>query len=487
MKKYFAIVLTLLIITISADAKIKLPSLFTDNMVLQQQSEVSIYGKATPGSLINVQVSWNKDKLTCKTDANGKWEVKTKTPKASYTAHTIVIGDVKEKITLKNVFIGEVWLASGQSNMEMPLEGFPGCCTKNGSHDAMMASVVSPYVRMFNVKKEQNMQKQEYCEGTWNEARFPETMKFSATAYYFASALSNALGIPVGIVNSSYGGAHVESWTSKEICETYSDIPTDSASVYSFGTYDFDRPLLMYNAMFWPVHNYTYKGIIWYQGCSNIGHADVYAERLGKMVEDWRKQIGCGEIPFYQVEIAPYTYGGEGLQGAQIREAQMEATKVIPRCGIISTNDLVEPHEVYNIHPGNKREVGDRLAFLALNDTYGFNNIICSGPRYKEGSLRLVDATDADGKVTGTAAVVGFESPMGIWVKGELQGFEIAGEDKVFHPAKAEFRWQTNEVYLTSDEVAVPVAVRYCYRDWQIGTLKGANDLPCYPFRTDKW
>lgn len=479
MKKLF---FTLLVcaVAIAAHASLRLSSLISDNMVLQQNTNVRIWGWSDPGSQVCVTNSWNNLKTWRTADSKGLWLAEIPTPKASYDAQNITIQCGKEKIKVSNILIGEVWLASGQSNMEMPLKGFSGCCVQNGVDDAMKADTESPYVRIFTVKKKQTFSLQDNCEGGWNLPTFKNALEFSATAYYFASTLSKALSVPVGIVNSSYGGAHVEGWESKELCQTYPDIPTDSVAVYNAGQYDYDRPMLMYNAMFWPIKNYTYKGIIWYQGCSNVGHADVYAQRLADMVKDWRQKIGLGDIPFYQVELAPYIYGKDenDIQGALLREAQMNATSIIPNCDIVSTNDLVLPIEVYNIHPSQKRKVGVRLSYLALNKTYGMGDIACSGPRFNKESFRI----------DGNKAVVGFITNFfGICRNWGLEGFEIAGEDKQFHPAKSEFHWQTNEVFLTSDDVPNPVAVRYCFKDFQIGNLIGGYELPCFPFRTDNW
>lgn len=479
MKKIILILLSLLSI-ISAEAKLKLSTLISDNMVLQQQSEVRIWGESGAGAKVQISVSWSKEKYTSTTDAEGNWLVSIKTPKASYDTHSITISEGRDKVTVKNILIGEVWLASGQSNMEMPLKGFAGCCVQNGTEDAMKAHIESPYVRMFKVKKTQSLHEQKYCEGTWDEPTFTNALEYSATAYYFASALSNALQVPVGIVNSSYGGAHVESWTSSDVCKQYSDIPQDSLGIYNFGSYDFDRPMLMYNAMFAPIKNYTYRGIIWYQGCSNVGHADVYAERLANMVKLWRSDLALGDIPFYQVELAPYIFGSgkDDIGGALLREAQMNATSIIPNSDIISTNDLTLPIEVYNIHPSRKRPVGQRLSYLALNKVYGMADVPTSGPRFDKSKFRIED----------NKAIVGFiTNQFGICRNWGLEGFEIAGADKKFYPATAEFHWQTNEVYLTSDSVPAPVAVRYCFKDFQIGNMIGGYELPLFPFRTDNW
>ncbi|MBQ0022550.1 MAG: sialate O-acetylesterase [Prevotellaceae bacterium] len=478
--KKIIIPLLMCCVALAANASLRLSSLLTDNMVLQQQTSARLWGWADAGSTVTVTTSWNKEKVTAKADGHGKWIASVATPAASFDAQSITIQSGKESVQLNDILIGEVWLASGQSNMEMPLKGFSGCCIQNGTEDALRANVESPYVRIYTVKKTQTYTPQETCEGSWKTPTFKNALDFSATAYYFASALSNALGVPVGIVNSSYGGAHVEGWESKELCEKYSDIPTDSVGAYNFGSSDYDRPMLMYNAMFCPIKDYTYKGIIWYQGCSNVGHADVYAQRLADMVKDWREKLGLGDIPFYQVEISPYIYGKDenDVQGALIREAQYNATKLIPNCALVSTNDLVFPIERYNIHPSQKRKVGARLSYLALNKVYGMNEIACEGPRFNKETFRI----------DGNKAVVSFiTNNFGICRNWGLEGFEIAGTDKQFYPAKADFRWQDNSVTLTSDSVPAPVAVRYCFKDFQIGNLIGGNELPCYPFRTDNW
>ncbi len=480
MKRLFSALIVTVLAMVTAKAQFQLSSLISDNMVLQQKSEARVWGWGTPGSVIKIAPSWTKTIYSANVKENGEWERNIATPEASFDPVSISFTNGKEKIVINNVLIGEVWLASGQSNMEMPLKGFSGCCVENGTRDALRAQVESPYVRMFKVPKRQTYTPQDKCEGTWDLPTFKNALEYSATAYYFASSLSSALQVPVGIVNSSYGGAHVESWESKQLCETYPDIPTDSIGAYNFGSWDFDRPMLMYNAMFCPIKNYTYKGIIWYQGCSNIGHADVYAQRLADMVKDWRKEIGLGDIPFYQVQLAPYIFGNDenDLLGALIREAQEEATTIIPNCDLICINDLILPSEVHNIHPSKKRGVGERLCYLALNKTYGMSEIACHGPRFRKESFRI----------EANKAIVGFiTNNFGICRNWGLEGFEIAGEDKKFYPAKAEFHWQNNEVHLTSDSVLTPVAVRYCFKDFQVGNLIGGNELPCFPFRTDNW
>ena len=476
MKKTFAAAL-LLGFAVAAGAKVKLPSLVCDNMVLQQQTEVKLWGTATPKAEVRVTPSWSGQTATCRADANGRWTLKLATPEAGYTPYDITFDD-GEVLTVSNVLVGEVWLAAGQSNMEMTLRGFGGCPTENGLDDAIGAATQAAHVRMFNVPRRQTFTPQEECGGRWmTTQRFDEVMDFSATAFYFASNLSRALQVPVGIVNCSFGGTRVESWLPREILETYPDIKTDSVSI-SQQKPEYERPMVTYNGMFRAVRHYTVKGIVWYQGCGNVGSHQTYAQRLATMVQQWRTEMEQPDVPFYFVEIAPYDYGsGDQANGARLREAQFKAQSLIPNSAMISTNDLVEPYERFNIHPRNKKDVGHRLSYLALNLTYGYKQVCCFGPQYKSWQAK------------GNEAWVMFDHlEMGICRNYDIRGFELAGDDRVFHPADSVWlHWQTNELVVSSKKVPKPAAVRYCFRDFQPGTLIGGNDLPAVPFRTDDW
>ena len=458
----------------SLGAKVKLPALVGDNMILQQQTEVKLWGTAAPEAEVRVTPSWNGQTMTCRADKDGGWTLAVETPAAGYTPYEITFDD-GEKTTLKNILIGEVWLASGQSNMEMPLKGFAGCCIMNGADD-IIVSAENKGVRMFTVPKHQTYELQTDCKGSWNISSIETAPDFSATAYYFATSLSRALRIPVGIICSAYGGSTVEGWISRELLENYPDISLNPD--YIERLHPMLRPMLMYNAMLKPLQNYTIKGFIWYQGESNVGRHETYAERLADMVQLWRKEWGLGELPFYFAEIAPYAYGGtQQEKAAYLREAQFRAQSLIPNSAMISTNDLVEPYEIYNIHPRNKTKVGQRLSYLALNLTYGLKQIHCFGPQYKSWTAK------------GSEAWVSFDHlEMGICRNYDLRGFEVAGEDRVFHPAdKVWLHWQTNEVVISSEKVSHHVSVRYCFHDFQIGTMIGGNELPTIPFRTDNW
>lgn len=468
----------ILLASLSVDAKVTLPSLISDNMMLQQQTEVRLWGSAKEGAEVTVTASWGDNAVwSCSADRDGRWSVMITTPAASFTSYDISFSDGEGSVGVSNVLIGEVWLAAGQSNMQMPLRGFAGCCVQDGLDDAIAAKQYEG-VRMFNVPMRQSYTPQEECGGRWmTTENFRDVMDFSATAFYFATNLSQALDIPVGIVNCSYGGTRVESWLPKEILEGYTDISTDSAEISTLKP-EYERPMVTYNGMFHPISRYTVKGMIWYQGCANVNSYQTYTERLATMVSLWRTEMELPDMPFYFVEIAPFDYGtGDEARGARLREAQFRAQSVIPNSAMVSTNDTAEPFERFNIHPRHKKVVGHRLSYLALNLTYGMKDICCFGPQY------------AGWTAKGKEAWVAFDKlDMGICRNYDIRGFELAGEDRVFHPADSVWlHWQTNEMVVSSDKVEHPVAVRYGFRDFLPGTMIGGNELPTVPFRTDDW
>ncbi len=484
----------------SAEAEIRMPSMISDHMVLQRESKPRIWGWCGEQSLIIVKTSWNGQSYKTRADQEGRWMLEVETGAASFKPDSIEICEYKyskymgnlhdirydnnnqlfDRLVVRDILIGEVWLAGGQSNMEMPLKGFPGASVLDGTSSAAHAFRQSPGVRMMMVQMEQQSEEQEDCHGQWTDAHFPNPMNWSATAYYYAASLTQSLQVPVGIVCIAYGGSTVESWSDWSTLAMYDDVDLEMEHIWKLEP-QYIRPLLMYNAMFCPVKNYTYKGIIFYQGCSNVGNglaSTQYAQRLATMVKLWRNKIGLGDIPFHYVEIAPYDYEGEQDERAPyLREQQYKAQELIPNSFMISTNDLVEDFELHNIHPRQKQKVGERLCWVALNRVYNLPQVCCAGPRYKEL------------KISGDTCLVSFtDLQMGICRNYDIQGFEVAGEDRKFYPADyTSLRWQTNQVLVRSDSVPKPVAVRYCFHDFQKGTLVGGNELPAFPFRTDDW
>lgn len=460
----------LLIPAAAALAKVKPASVITSDMVLQQQTDARLWGTATPGSTVTVTPSWDSVPRTAKTDPDGKWDLTVTTPAGSFTPYEITLTDGDEPVILTDILVGEVWLASGQSNMQMPLKGYPGCCVEGGFDEIAHSASKAGRIRMITVPLTQSYTPLDTVAARWEKPSPDTAPEMSALAWHYADRLSAVLEVPVGIISAAYGGAKVESWTPRDMLEGYPDVSLDPAVLDTMVHYL--RPLLAYNAMFHPLRHFTVRGILWYQGCSNVDSWTTYAERLAAMVTRWRKEMGQGDIPFYAVEIAPYDY--ESGMAPYLREAQWKSVKMIPEADMICINDLVAPHERFNIHPADKASVGKRLCDLALVKTYGRRQFMAGSPRYKSHT------------VDGAELRVAIDSPNGgVCRNYDIRGFEIAGADGVYHPAEAKFLWQTNEVVLTSPDVPAPVNARYCFRDFMPGTLHGGNYLPLIPFRTD--
>lgn len=456
-------------------AKVWLNPMIGDNMVVQQSSQARLWGKATPGSTVVVSPSWSTETVTANTDKDGNWNTAVPTPEGSFKQQSITFTDNADgsSVEITNVLVGEVWLASGQSNMQMPLKGYEPCPVNGGYDEVATAGRRANSIRFITVPLTQSYELLDTVAASWVVPSPATAPEFSAAAWHFAGRLTDVLQVPVGIVSAAYGGAKVESWLPAEIVKDYPDISLDRDSIES--TLHYLRPVLMYNAMFHPVKNYTYKGIIWYQGCSNVDSWQTYADRLATMVDHWRKEIGLGDIPFYAVEIAPFDYGND--QSPYLREAQWDAVAKIPNSGMVGTNDLAESFERHNIHPAEKRTVGTRLGNLALNHTYGHRQFPVDHPRYKSHTPE------------GNKLRVTFEAPgnNALCRNYDIAGFEIAGEDKVFHPASVDaVDDQKGIIILSSPEVKAPLHVRYCFHDFQPGNLCGANFLPLIPFRSDR-
>ncbi|GHV48208.1 9-O-acetylesterase [Bacteroidia bacterium] len=449
-------------------ADIKLPAVFGDNMVLQQQSEAAIWGWAKPNAGVQVKSSWNNKSYSTRSDGQGYWKLKVQTPAASFTPHTLTVGDGKS-VVLKNILIGEVWLCSGQSNMEMPMKGF-GNQPIDGGPDAIAHSN-NPGIRCFTLQKASKAAPQEDCTGSWEVANAQTVPGFSATAYYFGRLLNQALNVPVGLIHTSWGGSRIEAWMTpnslKEIPEK--PIPASDADIkIQNGT-----ATVLYNGMIHPILGYGIRGAIWYQGESNRDEPALYVKMFDKMVREWRNIWGVGEFPFYYCQIAPYNYGG-GLNSGFIREAQAKGMVTTPNTGMAV---LMDAESTACIHPPKKKDAGERMALWALAKTYGFDKIHYRSPELKsfraEGRLGVLTFD-----YTGGTGLTSYDK--------EVLKFTIAGKDKRFYPAKAAL--SGNTVYVFSPSVAEPVAVRYCFDDTsatEIFTVEG--NLPLSSFRTDEW
>jgi len=475
--KKFVVFALLAMASVLASAKVTPNNLIGDNMVLQRNTSVRLWGKASPGKKVEVSPSWTSTVYSTKAASDGSFLVNVDTPDAGMTPYTITFDD-GEKTVISNILIGEVWIAAGQSNMEMPIRGFDNCPVEDYM-DVVADAGREGAIRYAKVPSVKSMVPLDNADTKWQVTDPNTVMWQSATAYFFARLVSRTLGIPVGIIEANKGGTKVESWLTKENLERYTSIKLDEKSLEENYPQDWVRPLVWGNGTFNPVLNYTVKGIIYYQGCSNVGdQGDYYSRLLEVLVRQWREQIGLGDIPFYYVQIAPYAYNtADGTAGAYLREQQFKAKSLIPNSDIVCINDLVYPYETYQIHPAQKRKVGERLAYIALNRLYGKTYFEIGYPTYN--SM----------KIEGSQISVKFDNMTGgVGRLSGIEGFEVAGEDRVFHKATASYKpYTNNEVLVSSPEVEKPVAVRYCFRDFMIGNLSNAVGLPAFPFRSDDW
>jgi sialate O-acetylesterase len=455
-------------------AKIQLPYFISDNMVLQQKSEVLIWGWTDKKSNVKITTSWNKKVYQATADQAGKWSVKVATPSAGGPFEmTITDGEL---LTLKNILIGEVWICAGQSNMEMPMKGFRGQPVA-GSNDDILKSANSQ-IRLFTVPRNPQTTPQSNCkQASWYEAKPTSVSEFSATGYYFGRLLHQIMGVPVGLINISYGGSCIEAWLAADKSRQFEKLtipaPGDSIKVPN------RTPTVLFNGMLNPVIGYGIKGCIWYQGETNYQEANIYPQLFSTFVSEIRRMWGVGNFPFYYSQIAPFDYysltpgdNNPSYNSAYIREAQLKASDSISNSGMSVLMDIGEKD---CIHPKNKKVSGERLAYLSLAKTYGIEGFGYQSPTYK--SLEIKDSS----------IIVSFNNvPNGLTTFGkELTNFEIAGDDKVFYPAKAVMR--AKSIAVTSDKVKKPVAVRYAFKDFVTGELFSTEGLPVSSFRTDNW
>lgn len=459
----------------AADAKLALRYPTGDRMVLQQRTEAAVWGYAAPGARISVTTSWDGAAYTVKTGKDGRWKAMVSTPEASYQKQEIRVSGDGGEIVIKDVLVGEVWLASGQSNMEMPVKGWPHCPVEH-SADVITRAPARDRVRMLYAYKDQADEPLEEIRHTsgWECADPVSVPNMSAVAYFFACKLNQVLDIPVGIVAFPRGGARVESWLPRETVAGYGeDLSPEAVAART----EYTRAFQMYNAMQVPLQGYSAKGFIWYQGCSNVGTHDTFVARMTDLVDQWRADWGDTQarMPFYMVEIAPYLYSEDGDSGALLRQAQHEAARSIPNAAIVCTNDLVEDYEAGNIHPSRKEPVGDRLAYLALNRDYGYGQLACYSPEAVGASVRET----GDGR----EIVVTFAHCYGLDRTEQVRGLEVCGADGNWVPV-TRIRTEGNDRLVIRCEEA-PAGVRYGWGDFKPGNLHGADGLPVVPFRFD--
>ncbi len=446
-------------ICVSVKANITLPNIFGDNMVLQRNSEVKIWGWANPKEEIKLVSGWNNQEYKTVANNQAKWELTIKTPEAG-GPYTISIKGYNE-VVLKNILIGEVWVCSGQSNMEMSASWG----IDNGNEEVKNAA--NPNIRFFTVSKSTAVTPQNNVLGNWVEST-PETMKyFSAVGYFFAKRLREDLkNVPIGLISSNWGGTSAEIWMPEEVVQN-DPVLLENAKKLNEQEYGPHQPGRAYNAMIAPITGFKIAGTIWYQGESNVGSL-VYDKTLSALIASWRKAWN-DEFPFYFVQIAPYKNGTNNFSNVTVRNSQRKILKEVPKTGMVLTSDI---SDTIDIHPKNKKSVGIRLADLALAETYKTNHNLVNGPLFKEIKTNK-------NKVT-----VSFDYADGLYFKNKISNqFEVAAADGVFYLAEASIK--NNEVILTSKKVSNPVKVRFAWGNTIQPDLFNKANLPASCFTSE--
>tara|TARA_R110002072_G_scaffold1380_5_gene11629 strand:- start:19739 stop:21190 length:1452 start_codon:yes stop_codon:yes gene_type:complete len=475
MKKVFIIIALVsgLMFPQAIKAEIKLPAIVSSNMVLQRNTTIVLWGWADPKEKIVINASWLSESISSKADKEGNWRIEVKTTN-SKESQTIKIKSVSSTIILENILFGEVWLCSGQSNIGMRMKGNPGQPIFGSNRALVKAN--NPNLRLFTVERVGSKIPKKSIEKyrAWQQASAENVLEFSAVSYFFGQQLQESLDCPVGLIHTSWGGSTVQAWMSKDVMETFKKVNLDSIDITKNTNY---IPTALFNGMIHPLIPYTIKGALWYQGESNHKGPKKYKKLFPAMVKDWRTKWGIGDFPFLYVQIAPFSYKNkEAFQtvnnSAFMREAQLLCLDLIPNSGIAITMDLGDENF---IHPPKKKEVADRLLFNALNIGYGITSIDGKSPIYKSHEIK------------DNGIFLSFKNAEnGLYVYDTLEGFEIAGDDKVFYPAKAKII-NRKKVFVISEKVPNPLAVRYAWKNWIIGTLYDTNLLPASSFRTDQW
>lgn len=470
-------------------AHVQLPAFFSDNMVLQQGVPVTVWGWAHEGDVVTVKF---RGQTVSATTHNLKWSLKLRALKAG-GPDTLTVGTKQHTLPLTNVLVGEVWVASGQSNMEWPLR-------QAFQPDDDIASATNTLIRLFHVPKMKSDSPTVKIKASWQVCSPQAVPGFSAVGYYFGRDLQAARKVPVGMIETDWGGSPAEAWMSREALEISGRYQTEVLDTYATaeknyrdalaawakekaeaeaGKQEFKKaapglgwkPSELYNGMIAPLVPFAIKGAIWYQGESNAGRAEQYRSLFADMIRGWRRDWG-NDFTFLCVQLAPFTAVKEQPEEsawAELREAQLLATTKLPAVGMAVITDVGDPKD---IHPKKKQPVGARLALAARGIAYG-EKIEFSGPQYRKLEVKADKAVLHFGHVG-----KGLEAR-----DGELKGFAICGEDKNFVWGKAEIAGDT--VVVSSPQVAKPVAVRYGWANCPVVNFWNKDGLPASPFRTD--
>jgi len=463
MKKLLLLCSFFIGVSFVSKAIVRLPPIISSNMVLQQNSKATLWGWSDPSERITIISSWKTKIDTVNAPNSGKWKTMISTPPAG-GPFTITIKGRSNTIVLENVLIGEVWLCSGQSNMEM---------SNNQQIKDELPNSKNDNLRFFTVAKKTSEYPQDHAEGQWVSCNEETLRRFSAAGYFFGKKLQTELNnVPIGLIQSAWAGTPIELWESMEVIQS-DPIMIEASTRIKDVTYRPNKPGLIYNAMIYPIMNYSIAGTIWYQGEGNAPRAYAYEKMLTGMIGSWRKQNG-NEFPFYIVQIAPFAYPTE-IEAALLMEQQTRALSY-PKTGMVVITDLVD--NVKDQHPKDKLTVGLRLANLALAETYGKN---IPAPMYKNPLYKKMEVSK------GKISLYFDNAPNGFLVKddGKPTEFMIAGSDKNFVPA--EVKIEKDRIVVSSKDIKEPVAVRFSFTSTAMSNVFNKEGLPVNPFRTDSW
>ena len=451
----------LLFLSVALKANIRLPNIINNNMVLQQQSTVKLWGWAGPNEKVYVTTSWNNKRDSVVTTRDANWMLTVQTPAAG-GPYTITLKG-ENTIVLNNVLIGEVWVCAGQSNMEMNYNwGLPDV-------KAALANCANSNIRFFYIPKSTAKYPQDNCGGEWVNCDSNTLKSFSAVGYFFGKKLNADLNVPIGLINANWGGTPAETWAEAAAINSDSALKTAAAKQQPYDGWPYE-PGAAFNGMIAPISNYDIAGAIWYQGEGNTIAPDTYSKLLTTMIGTWRKAWNK-ELPFYYVQIAPYSYGNKYISSI-IREQQTKAM-AYTNVGMAVITDLVD--NIKDIHPKNKHTVGDRLANWALAETYHKQGLLYKSPMYKSMEVQK------------EKAIISFNNaPTGLMAKDKVVSeIYIAGMDKIFYAGTTKIN--NNKLIVTSPKVRQPVAVRFAFSNTAMANLFSKEGLPVNSFRTDDW
>ncbi|MDR0871061.1 MAG: sialate O-acetylesterase [Planctomycetaceae bacterium] len=502
-----AVSASVLLTAAAVKADVKLPEIFDSNMVLQQEMDVPVWGWADPGE--KVSVSFAGQTVDAAADNSGKWSLKLKPLKADAKPAVFTVKG-KNEIKLKNVLVGEVWICSGQSNMEWTM-------SRSAEYQEALKTVNNPNIRLFHVVKTAKGEQQErlIVQSSWKQSSEESIPAFSAVGYYFGRKIQKELNVPVGLINSSWGGTRIEPWTASEgfqavpslksladeiaakdpkneyhkelVAKTLTEyrnwvnatekslaalepvVPPPAFPQQLQPYTSPGQPTTLYNGMIYPFVPLAVRGAVWYQGEANMSEGMVYAEKMKALILGWRKVFNNPDLGFYYVQLAPYVYGGDPTRLAELWEAQSSVEKALPKTGQAIINDQVS--NIRDIHPPKKVPVGDRLALLALNRTYGKTDVVCASPEF--------DRLEIDGKT----AAVSFKNAKSLKTRDgkSPDWFEIAGAGGVYHKADAVMDGLT--IKLTHPAVEKPFAVRYAWNQVAEPNVQNEAGLQLGAFR----